>query len=99
MKIVIGLIPCRNPRVGVRELELHNKAYAWQQDGRPLKRRFSPDNDESAMFLHSLAEIADLNIRVAVVTVLHFAALGKQRVSLVKEKDRTAGRSFSKEAG
>src|SRR3974390_2087358 len=85
--------------VGVRKLELHNKAYAWQQGGRPLKRRFGIDNDEPAMFLRSLQEVADLNISVAVVTVLHFAALAKQCVSLVKEKDRSASRSFCKEAG
>jgi hypothetical protein len=51
------------------------------------------------MFFDSLREVADLKVSVAVVTVLHFAALAQQCVSFVKEEDRPASRSFNKEAG
>jgi hypothetical protein len=51
------------------------------------------------MFLYSLQEVAHLDIGLAVVTVLYFAALTEQCVSLVKEEDRAASRSFSKNAG
>ena len=54
---------------------------------------------EPTIFLHSLQKVADLDIGIAVVTVLHFAALTEQCVSLVKEEDRRVSRSFSKDVG
>ena len=45
---------------------------------------------QAAIGLHPLQQIADLDIGVAVVAVLHLAALAEQRVGLVEQQDRAA---------
>ena len=43
------------------------------------------EDRQAAIALHALEQVADLDIGVAVVAVLHFAALAEQRVGLVEE--------------
>ena len=45
---------------------------------------------EAAIGLHPLQQIGDLDIGVAVVTVLHLAAFAEQRVGLVEQQHRAA---------
>ena len=45
---------------------------------------------QAAVDLHPLQQVADLDVGVAVVAVLHLAALAEERVGLVEEQDRAA---------
>ena len=51
-------------------------------------------NDDPFMFFHLLEQIIDLDIRVAVVRVLHLRPFSKERVRLVKDYDGVACLSF-----
>src|SRR5204863_7707201 len=75
-------------RVGERKLD--GEAEASQKgwiEGLPLVRR---EDREAAVGLHPLQEVADLDVRVAVVAVLHLAAPAEERIGLVEEQDRAA---------
>ena len=48
------------------------------------------EDRQPAIGLHALQQVVDLDIGVAVVAVLHLAALAEQRVGLVEEQDRAA---------
>ena len=48
------------------------------------------EDRQAAIGLHALQQVVDLDVGVAVVAVLHLAALAEQRVGLVEEQDRAA---------
>ena len=48
------------------------------------------EDRQAAISLHALQQIVDLDVGVAVVAVLDFAALAEQRVGFVEEQDRAA---------
>ena len=48
------------------------------------------EDREAAVGLHPLQQVADLDVRVAVVAVLDLAALAEERVGLVEEQDGAA---------
>ena len=45
------------------------------------------EDGDPTEILQSLKQIVDLDIRVTVVSVLHFGALAKERVGFIKEKN------------
>ena len=48
------------------------------------------EDRQAAVGLHALQQVADLDVRVAVVAVLDLGALAEQRVGLVEEQHRAA---------
>src|SRR2546430_3528262 len=80
--------PDLRPLLGVRERELDDEAKA-PQEGRIERALLVRRQDrEPAIRLHSLEEVAYLDVRVAVVAVLDLAALPEEGVRLVEEEDR-----------
>ena len=75
-------------RAGKRKLS--HKADAPQE--RWVKRllHIRREDRESAIGLHALQQVADFDVRVAVVAVSDFAALAEERVGLIEKQNRTA---------
>jgi len=48
------------------------------------------EDRQPAVFLHALQQVAHLDVRVAIVAVLHFAALPEQRIRFIEEKNGAA---------
>ena len=53
-----------------------------------LRRKLVARIDRARVGLHPLQQVGDLDVRVAVLGVLHLRALAEQRVGLVEEQDR-----------
>ena len=75
----------------VREREAHDEADPAQERAVDRVLGVRRQDREAAVGLHALEQVADLDVRVAVVAVLDLAALAEQRVGLVEEQDRPAG--------
>src|SRR5439155_14002746 len=56
------------------------------------------EDGEARVVLHSLKEVVDLDIRVAVVAVAHLGATAEESIGLVEEEDRAASFSGVKNA-
>ena len=48
------------------------------------------EDRDALVLLHPLQQVADLDVRVAVVRVLHFGALAEERIRFVEEQNRLA---------
>ena len=79
--------PDLRPALLVRERKVHDEPKAPHEGlvERPLHVR--GEYREAAIGLHPLQKVADLDVRVAVVAVLHLAPLAEEGVSLVEEQD------------
>ena len=74
----------------VRERELDHEAQPAQERAVDVRAQVRGQDREPAVGLHPLQQVGDLEVRVAVVAVLHLAALAEQRVGLVEQQHRAA---------
>src|SRR5437870_4799051 len=79
--------PDLGPLKHVRERELNDEADASQKSRiqRPLE--VGRQDGQPAVGLHALQQIADLDVRVAIVAIFHFAALAEEGIGLVKQQN------------
>ena len=72
------------PRIG----EVYYKAKPAQKGRIQSTLHIGGKNCQAAEGLHALQQIIDLDVSIAIVAVLHLAALAKERVCLIKEQNR-----------
>ena len=71
----------------VRERELNDEADATEKGGVERGLEICRQDGQAAVGLHALQQVADFDVRVAVMAILHFAAFAEERISLVEQQD------------
>src|SRR5262249_28090819 len=74
----------------IREGEVDDESEPALESGVQRSLLIAGEDGEAAIGLHALQEVAHLDIGVAVVAVLDFAALAEEGVGLVEEQDRAS---------
>src|SRR3569623_2044712 len=83
---------------GIGKWKLHDESDAAKESGIEQRFRIGGEDGETAITLHALQEIGELDVGVAVVTVLHLAAFAEQRIGLVEQQHRAAGLGGTEQA-